>query len=121
MLEDAPGGDASASGSRQPRDAAPAGTIPAPGSSDIVDSGAIELGLMCYPRVPPPHSSWMQVEGGMELTCLWVAAVGRLLQETLATVSQDILQPAQARSTTEKRFLLRSIWSFLGSQSSSFL
>jgi hypothetical protein len=53
-------------GSRQPGDATSSDAIPAPESSNIVDSGAIKLGLPGYPRALP---SWRQVEGGAELTC----------------------------------------------------
>jgi hypothetical protein len=61
--EDASSGDASASGSsrgpgsRLLGDVTPGDVIAASGPSDIVDSGAIELGLPGYPRGPPPPTS----------------------------------------------------------------
>jgi hypothetical protein len=60
---DASNGDASAPGflrgpgSCLPGDTAPGDTIPSLGSSVIVDSWANELGLLGYPRVPPPPAS----------------------------------------------------------------
>jgi hypothetical protein len=57
--EDAHDGDALAPGSPMSPDFHPPGgaalgdAISAPGSSDIVDLGSNELGLPCYPRVPP--------------------------------------------------------------------
>jgi hypothetical protein len=83
--EDASGGNASVPRSSRdpssclPEDAAPGDVIPVLRSSDIVESGAIELGLPSYPRALPPPASWRSVEGGAELTCSQVVAVGRLL------------------------------------------
>jgi hypothetical protein len=83
--KDASGGDASTPrssrdpGSCLPEDTAPGDVIPVLGSSNIVESGAIELGLPCYPRALPPPARWRSVEEGMELTCSQVVAVGRLL------------------------------------------
>jgi hypothetical protein len=46
------------------------------GSFNIVDSGASELGLPGYPRALALPDSWMQVAGGVELTCLPIVAMG---------------------------------------------
>jgi hypothetical protein len=45
-----------------PEDAALGTMVIAPGSSDIVDFRANELGLLGYPRVPPVHQ--LEVGGG---------------------------------------------------------
>jgi hypothetical protein len=100
-LEVAPGGDASAlgclrgPGSRPPGGTASGDVISTTRSLDIVNSRANELGLPGYPRVPPPHASWREVEGGVEQMHSQVVVVGRLLKETLDTVDRDVLQPAR--------------------------
>jgi hypothetical protein len=58
-----------------------------PGSFDVVDLGAGELGL----------------SGCTEVTCSWVASVHQLLKGTLATVCRDVLQPAQVSPKMEKK------------------
>jgi hypothetical protein len=65
--------------------------------------GASELGLPSYPRALPLPASWKQVVGGVELTCSWVATMGRLLKVMLATVGQNVLQPAWVSPKTERR------------------
>jgi hypothetical protein len=62
------------------------------------------------------------VEGGAELTCSWVVAVGRLLKETFATAGRDVLQPAWVSPKMERReFLPKFPWPFLGSLTSLLL
>jgi hypothetical protein len=93
-----------------------------PGSFDIVDLGAGELGLSGYPRVPLLPASWRQVAGVAELTCSWVATVHRLLKETLAMVSRDVLQLARVSPKMERRgFLPNFPQLYLGSLTPSLL
>jgi hypothetical protein len=47
--------------------------------------------------------SWRFLEGGAELTCSWVVAVGRLPKEALAMVSRDVLQPAWVCPKKERK------------------
>jgi hypothetical protein len=47
--------------------------------------------------------------------------MGRLLQETLPTDGQEVLQPTQFSPEIEKRFLPKFLWYFLVSLTSSFL
>jgi hypothetical protein len=67
--KDASGGDASAPmsprglGTCLPGDATLGDMILAPESSNIVDPGAIKLGVPSYPCTPPPSANWLQVEG----------------------------------------------------------
>jgi hypothetical protein len=93
-----------------------------PGSFDIVDPGAHELGLSGYPRVPPLPSSWRQVVGGAEFTCSQVVTMGRLLKEVLAMIGRDVLQPTRVSLETETRgFLPGFPLPFLGSLMPSLL
>jgi hypothetical protein len=62
-----------------------------PGSFDIVDLGAGELGLSDYLRAPPLPANWRKVVGGVELMCSWVATMGQLLKEMLPMVGRDVL------------------------------
>jgi hypothetical protein len=45
------------------------------------------------PNFPLTGGKWRGGGGGVELPCSQVATVHRLLQETLAMVGQDVLQP----------------------------
>jgi hypothetical protein len=72
-----------------------------PESSDIVDSGPNELGLLNYPRVPPLLPSWRQVDGGTELMCSRVVAASLLMKETLAMVGRDVLHLTWVSPKTE--------------------
>jgi hypothetical protein len=67
--------------------------IPAPESSDATGPGVADLPLMGSPGSPPPPIDWSQVEDNMEFACSQVTVVERLLRETLASVSQNILNP----------------------------
>jgi hypothetical protein len=68
------------------------------GSFNIMGLGDGELGLLGYPRASLLTARCRQVAGGVELTCSWVATVGRLLKEMLDMVGRDVLQPAQVSS-----------------------
>jgi hypothetical protein len=59
------------------------------------------------------------VEGGAELTCLWVAAIGRLLKDTLAFVGWDVLQPDRVSPKMERKTFVVFLWTFLGFLTSS--
>jgi hypothetical protein len=69
-----------------PRCTALGDAVSTPGSSNEVDLGAIELGLLGYTSAPSPLTCWRQVEGGAELACSPVAVVVQLLQVVMAMV-----------------------------------
>jgi hypothetical protein len=60
------------------------------GSSDVAALGDEELGLPGFPRAPPLPTDWAS-DGGTELACSQVMTMHRLLCETLAMVSRDVL------------------------------
>jgi hypothetical protein len=81
--------------------------VSVPRSFDILDLGAAELRLLGYPRVPLLLASWRQVAGGgVELMCLRVATMCRLLKEMLAVVSRDVLQPARVSPKMKQEVFL---------------
>jgi hypothetical protein len=92
------------------------GDIPSvPRSSDVVDLGNKELGLLGFPQAPLLPIDLGQVAGGAELACSQVATVHRLLRETLIMVGQDVLQLAQVslQDRKEKNFHTRFFRFFL--------
>jgi hypothetical protein len=89
-----------------PSRATPGDTVSALGSLDVVDLGAIELGLSAYPGVPSLPARWRQVEGSVEQVCLWVVAMGRLLWEVIAVVGRDILHLVWVSFLRKKRIYL---------------
>jgi hypothetical protein len=86
--EDAPDGAALILGPprgqdfRPPRGTASDDVMSIPGSFDIVDFKASELGLSGYPRAPLLPASLRQVVGGAELMCSWIVTMHQLLKET---------------------------------------
>jgi hypothetical protein len=70
---------------------APGDAMPAPESSSVVGSGIARLLLPGSLGSPPPPINWRQVEDNAEFTCSQVTVAERLLEETLASVGQNIL------------------------------
>jgi hypothetical protein len=88
-----------------PRGPTPSEVIQNPGSLVAMDLGVTELGLPGYPGMSSPPVKWMQVEGSAELVCSCVVAAGRLLQEAMAMVGQDILLPIWVSKSGRKIYL----------------
>jgi hypothetical protein len=72
---------------------APGDPSPAPGSLGAVGPGVSDLLLLGSLGLPPSCIEWRRVEGDAELGYSPVADVEKLLHDTLASISQNILRP----------------------------
>jgi hypothetical protein len=66
-------------------------------------SGLLLLGSSSFLPLP---IDWRWVEDNTEFTCLQVTTAERLLHETLASVSQNILRPIRASLKKERKTCL---------------
>jgi hypothetical protein len=66
-------------------------------------SGLLLLGSSSFLPLP---IDWRWVEDNTEFTCLQVTTAERLLHDTLASVSQNILRPIRARLKKERKTCL---------------
>jgi hypothetical protein len=82
-------------GSCAPGGTAPGDTISTLGSSDVVDLGVVELGLLGHPGAPSPPASWRWVEDSAKLACSPVAAACQLMREAMVVAGRDVLHPVR--------------------------
>jgi hypothetical protein len=78
-------------GTSVPESVAPGDMTLAPGSSSVVGPGISGLYLSGSPGSPPPPFNLRRVRDEVESACAQVAAMERLLHETLASVYQNSL------------------------------
>jgi hypothetical protein len=89
-----------------PRSAALGNAALAPGPLGVVGLGVSALLLPTSPSFPPLPTDWRWVEDNAEFACPLVATVERLLHETLASVSQNILHPIWVSLKNERKTCL---------------